>query len=124
MNQYEIAEQLVKAEQKFEVCTMIMALFSMPIKVKIPFSRKHCAADIDELELSVRATNCLKRAKIMTVRELIDVVQSDELKKYRSLGTKTYVEIKSKLLRYGYQALSEQGKKIFWMELLQDNNRR
>lgn len=51
---------------------------------------------IEELELSVRSSNCLKRAGINTVGELIDKTE-DDLMKVRNLGKKSLQEIKDKL---------------------------
>jgi DNA-directed RNA polymerase subunit alpha len=51
---------------------------------------------IEELELSVRSSNCLKRAGINTVEELVDKTE-DDLMKVRNLGKKSLKEIKEKL---------------------------
>lgn len=51
---------------------------------------------IEELELSVRSSNCLKRAGINTVDELVDKTE-DDLMKVRNLGKKSLQEIKDKL---------------------------
>lgn len=97
------------------------AVFKHEFIVKIPLSSKACAASIDELELSVRAQNCLKRAGIMTIEKLADIAGSEELLKLRNLGKKSYTEIKTKLLVFGYSALSESGKMNFWREILRAN---
>lgn len=54
---------------------------------------------IDELELSVRAYNCLKRAEINTLGELMDKTE-DELTRVRNLGKKSVDEIKEKLANF------------------------
>lgn len=54
---------------------------------------------IDELELSVRAFNCLKRAEINTIGELTDKTE-DELTSVRNLGKKSVDEIKEKLSNF------------------------
>ncbi|ACL68906.1 DNA-directed RNA polymerase subunit alpha [Halothermothrix orenii] len=51
---------------------------------------------IEELDLSVRSSNCLKRAGINTVGELINKTE-DDLMKVRNLGKKSLQEIKEKL---------------------------
>lgn len=51
---------------------------------------------IEELELSVRSSKCLKRAGINTVGELISKTE-DDLMKVRNLGKKSLQEIKEKL---------------------------
>lgn len=55
---------------------------------------------IDELELSVRSYNCLKRAGINTVEELTRKTEADMLK-VRNLGKKSLQEVKEKLAALG-----------------------
>lgn len=64
---------------------------------------------IDDLELSVRAYNCLKRAGINTIADLLDKTL-DDLGKVRNLGKKSIDEIKEKLESHpgGYH-LKEKG---------------
>jgi len=51
---------------------------------------------VDILELATRASNCLKDAKITTIRELVSHTE-EELKTIRNLGEKSLEEIKEKL---------------------------
>ncbi|WAA09406.1 DNA-directed RNA polymerase subunit alpha [Fervidibacillus albus] len=51
---------------------------------------------IEELDLSVRSYNCLKRAGINTVQELTNKTEEDMMK-VRNLGRKSLEEVKSKL---------------------------
>ena len=55
---------------------------------------------IDELELSVRSFNCLKRAGINTVQELANKT-SDDMMKVRNLGRKSLEEVLAKLDELG-----------------------
>ncbi|MBQ8799583.1 MAG: DNA-directed RNA polymerase subunit alpha [Lachnospiraceae bacterium] len=55
---------------------------------------------IEELELSVRSFNCLKRAGINTVEELIDKTP-DDMMKVRNLGRKSLEEVLGKLKELG-----------------------
>ena len=56
--------------------------------------------NIDELELSVRSYNCLKRAGINTVEELCNKT-SEDMMKVRNLGRKSLEEVLSKLKELG-----------------------
>ena len=56
--------------------------------------------NIDELELSVRSYNCLKRAGINTVQELINKTPEDMMKA-RNLGRKSLDEVLAKLKELG-----------------------
>jgi DNA-directed RNA polymerase subunit alpha len=57
---------------------------------------------IDELELSVRSYNCLKRAGINTVEELTNKT-SEDMMKVRNLGRKSLEEVLGKLKELGLQ---------------------
>lgn len=58
--------------------------------------------NIDELELSVRSYNCLKRAGINTVQELTNRT-SEDMMKVRNLGRKSLEEVLAKLKELGLQ---------------------
>ena len=58
--------------------------------------------NIDELELSVRSYNCLKRAGINTVEELTNRTAEDMMK-VRNLGRKSLEEVLAKLKELGLQ---------------------
>jgi DNA-directed RNA polymerase subunit alpha len=55
---------------------------------------------IEELDLSVRSFNCLKRAGINTVEDLVDKTE-DEMMKVRNLGRKSLEEVMNKLNAMG-----------------------
>ena len=56
---------------------------------------------IEELDLSVRSFNCLKRAGINTVKDLTEKTE-DEMMKVRNLGRKSLEEVINKLESLGY----------------------
>ena len=55
---------------------------------------------VDIIELSSRAANCLKAAKIATIRELV-IKTDEELKAIKNFGAKSLEEIKEKLVEMG-----------------------
>ena len=61
---------------------------------------------IEELDLSVRSFNCLKRANINTVEDLISKTQ-DEMIKVRNLGRKSLEEVEHKLAQMGLSLADE-----------------
>lgn len=61
---------------------------------------------IEELELSVRSFNCLKRAGINTVADLISRSE-DEMMKVRNLGRKSFEEVRVKLQSLGFDLSSD-----------------
>ena len=62
--------------------------------------RKLLNMSVNEIELSVRAANCLNNANITTVGQLAMKTESEMLK-YRNFGKKSLNEIKEKLVQHG-----------------------
>lgn len=75
---------------------------AMEIMVEKEEDQKEKALEmtIEELELSVRSLNCLKRAAINTVEELTQKTE-DDMMKVRNLGKKSLDEVKAKLEELG-----------------------
>ncbi len=61
---------------------------------------------IEELDLSVRSFNCLKRAGINTVEDLVDKTEEDMMK-VRNLGRKSLEEVIAKLDSFGFTLKKE-----------------
>ena len=61
---------------------------------------------VEELDLSVRSFNCLKRANINTVDELMQKTQ-EEMMKVRNLGKKSLEEVENKLAELGLSLKKE-----------------
>ncbi len=62
---------------------------------------------IEELDLSVRSFNCLKRANINTVRDLITRT-AEEMMKVRNMGKKSLDEVQNKLAMMGLSLATEE----------------
>ena len=62
--------------------------------------RKKLNISVNEIELSVRAANCLNNANITTVGELAQKTEAEMLK-YRNFGKKSLNEIKAKIMEMG-----------------------
>jgi len=63
---------------------------------------------VEDLELTVRSYNCLKREGVDTIGQLATMTE-EELMNIRNLGMKSVDEIRSKLIEYGYTLESEEG---------------
>ena len=68
---------------------------------------------IEELNLSARAMNGLKRAGVMT----IDAILETDLSKQRNLGIKSVKEIKNAVLNYSYERMTDKQRTEFWNEI-------
>ena len=80
-----------------------------PIVVEPALDNKNTVLDmtIEELDLSVRSFNCLKRANINTVADLISKTE-DEMMKVRNLGRKSLEEVIGKLEAMGLSLADEE----------------
>lgn len=89
-----------------EHLAIFMNLTSQPAGVEIMVEREEESKSkvldmpIEELDLSVRSYNCLKRAGINTVEELTRKTEEDMMK-VRNLGKKSLEEVKQKLASLG-----------------------
>lgn len=66
---------------------------------------------IEELELSVRSFNCLRRAGMVTVGDIVGGIEGrEDLLKIRNLGRRSADEIMSAIMEYQYSILSDEGR--------------
>jgi DNA-directed RNA polymerase subunit alpha len=70
-----------------------------PTGLLLPHDRYN--TPIEELNLSVRAYNCLKRSGLMTVGQVLEKSE-EELLALRNFGRKSYDELRDRLIEYGY----------------------
>ena len=120
MNSKYVFTLFESAEQFGVVFTL--SPFGNDLKISIPLTRTFCDKSIDELDLSVRSLNGLKRNGAMTIRELTDVIMSDSgLSNVRNLGKKSVSEIKTKLLNLAYKDLNDKERLEFWHKFLELN---
>ena len=80
---------------------------STVVEKKVTQRDKILEMTIEELDLSVRSFNCLKRANINTVEDLVSKTQ-DEMIKVRNLGRKSLEEVMQKLAMMGLSLASEE----------------
>ena len=89
--------------EHFEILTNLNAIADetglMISKSEDP-SVKILEASIDDLDFSVRAYNCLKRANILTLKDLVDKSEN-EMMKIRNLGKKSLKEVMDKVKDMG-----------------------
>ena len=87
--------------------------------VQIPYRRRMSDIGIDELNLSVRASNGLMRAGIDTLGKLNEMMKTDRgIAGIRNLGTKSVKEIGRAFLCMVYSMLSPYEKAQYWQRLI------
>jgi len=92
----ESAQLLVKHFEKFLDVANITRDINIEKDVAVVEENEFQNTTIEELDLSVRSYNCLKRANIQTVLELTEKSE-DDMMKVKNLGKKSLKEIKEKL---------------------------
>jgi DNA-directed RNA polymerase alpha subunit len=116
-----IIEDLYKAIEEEGLIESLYAVFGKDIKVKILFPDFVCQTKIEELNLSVRGYNCLKRVGISYIGDLINMLEKSDLYSIRNLGKKPVVEIKTTLLDYVYKSIPKADRIAFLKCMLEDN---
>lgn len=93
-----------------------------PCNSVMPYRQRMQGDSIDEMCLSVRSSNGLKRAGINTLGLLARRMdQDDGLLAIRNLGLKSQAEIKQNFFEHCYSMLSKGEKGQFWQEVLNMN---
>ena len=85
----QIAEILHEAVNEHGLLSTLYSVFGPRINFSIPMTSKTCDTPLDNMEFSVRASNALKRAGMFQVRQIVDVINQEELPRIRNLGKKT-----------------------------------
>lgn len=121
MKKDEVVLELCKSADINGLIPMLHGVFGRTIHVTVPFTKKACETEVDAIEFSVRAMNALKRAGLFTIGDIIDSISSEQLSRIRNLGKKTVNEIQTRILQYGYERLTENEKKRFFYEVVENN---
>ena len=121
-NKEMVVNALVQSAEEFGLIQTLNTVFGKTVKVKIPFTKRVCEAPIDEIVFSPRANNSMKRASVFKIGQIIDIINNEDgLKRIRNLGTKTENEIKTRLLAFAYDKLTDNEKKLFFYNVLEGN---
>ena len=121
MRKEEVVKELVASAEKIGVVTTLYEVFGKKVSMSIPFSDRACETSIDDMDFSVRANNSMKRAGVFKLGDIIDIISSEDLTKIRNLGKKTENEIKTKIMAFGYEQLTQAEKKRFFYDILERN---
>ena len=121
MNKADIVNTLIQSAESNGLIRTIYSIFGKSVKVSIPFGEKTLDSSVDEIDFSVRSSNCLKRTGMMQIRDVVEAIEDERLLRVRNLGKTSYSEIQTKLLVLGYSKLSSIEKKQFFFDLLDRN---
>ena len=98
-------------------------MFGNGARMNLRFTKNVCNVSIEELSLSVRGFNVLKRSNLDTIGDVIDAMNDKKLMSLRNLGEKTSREIKTKIVNFGYDSMSDKDKKGFLREVIDLNSK-
>ena len=88
-------------------------------KLTVPYTSRLANLSIDEINLSVRASNGLKRANATSFGKLYELLSSEGgIMSVRNLGVKSAKEIKRQFFEECYNRLSPYEKARYWQEVL------
>ena len=95
--------------------------FGKSFTFTLPINNQIGKISIEDMDLSVRSFNALKRSGISTVNDLVDCISTQNLSHVRNLGKKSINEVKTKLLKLAYENSSEDEKLIFFQSMIDRN---
>ena len=121
MRKEEVVKELVASAEKIGVVKTLYEVFGKKVSMSIPFSNRACETSIDDMDFSVRANNSMKRAGVFKLGDIIDIISSEDLTKIRNLGKKTENEVKTKIMAFGYEKLTQAEKQRFFYDILERN---
>ncbi len=88
-------------------------------RVPVPYRSRMKDLSIEEMNLSVRATNALMRANARCFGRVSEIMQmEDGLKKIRNLGTKSEREIIRSFFSACYYRLKPAEQAVFWQQII------
>ena len=123
VNRTELSDTIYKACLEQGLVSALAGNLGRNINVSLWFSVTARDAGIEQLELSVRSYNALRRAGIETVSQLVVGFNEGRIKSVRNLGAKSFREIQTRILVYGFELLTEKEKRHFILDLVEKNAR-
>lgn len=92
------------------------------LRVPIYMTERMRNTDLDTLELSVRASNCLKRAGMHTIGDLCERIHSSsDLRTIRNCGSTSVAEIMDKLFRFNFESIPIDKRDEYIVEVIKAN---
>ncbi len=89
------------------------------LRFRMYMTKEMREAPLDELELSVRSGNCLKRSGYKTVGDVVEAISSGlDLKAIRNCGSISVREIQEHLFLFQYYSLPKEKQDTFLMEVV------
>ena len=88
---------------EIDVSTDMKFLYDLIVSAEVPMKKEEIDKSIDTLNLSIRTENCLKRAGMWTIRDLLAMKTMEGWMKVPNLGKKSFDETILKLKKLGFE---------------------
>ena len=124
MDKNLLVAQLFLQAQSEGLVDALNSTFGKSVFVSLPFGQKVLNRPIEDMELSARSYNCLKRKTVNSVDNLVDLLSNaNSLEAMRGIGAKSIAEIKTKLMCLAYDHMSERQQLEFWTKVVQNGGK-
>lgn len=120
-NKEKVAKRFAHLVEKYGLVGGIYLMFGEKAEFSLGFSPKLSSLSVDELSISVRGYNVLKRSGLNTVGDVIDAINNKTLITLRNLGRKTHREIIINVVDLGYSHLSDDQKIALLNDIIDKN---
>ena len=114
-------QDMLKSANEQGILKTIYSAFGGDVSITISVNEQAEKIAIEDLDLSVRGYNALKRGNISCMRELLPLIKVNLLPALRIVNAKTENEIKVKFLKTAYEAMTDQEKLSFFETLISEN---
>ena len=124
MDKNLLLAQLFLDAQEGDLVGALNNAFGKSIFVSLPFGEKVLKKPIEDMDFSARSYNCLKRKNVDTIDDLVTLLSdSNSLVAMRGIGAKSIAEIKTKLMCFAYDHLSEKKQLEFLANVVQNDGK-
>ena len=117
----KITKDFFESVEKHGLIEGIYITFGETAKFSLNFNPKICSLSLDELSLSVRGYNVLKRNGLNTIGDVVDAINGKTLITLRNLGKKTLQEIIINVVNLGYSQLGNEQKRALLTKIAETN---
>ena len=89
--------------------------------VAIPFHNEMFDAPLDVLVVSKRTANAMKRAKMNTLHDVLNMCDDNQFSKIKNFGRLSQIELFEAILDYCWSKMSEDEKTVFLIDAVERN---
>jgi DNA-directed RNA polymerase alpha subunit len=92
-------------------------------RLSIPYKDEWFNVYVTDIGMTNRTTNCLMRAHLKTIRDVVNYVEFNKISDVRNMGTASCIEIMETILNYAWDKMSDKEKAEFLVDTVVRNER-